>query len=77
MNRPPCQLLQNLSFVDNPVHRMGFVIQKVESVIVTLVGWVTGVIYVEEKSSKPAFWSIYFCFILLSKKKILYYFKLA
>jgi hypothetical protein len=37
--------------------------QKVESVIVTCV------IYVEEKSSKPAFWSIYFCVILLSKMK--------
>ena len=55
MNRPPCQLLQNLSYVDNPVLQMGFVIQKVESVIVTPVGWVTGVIYVEEKSSKIIF----------------------
>ncbi len=42
-----------LSFVDNPVLQMGFVIQKVESVIVTPVGWVIGAIYVEEKSSKP------------------------
>ena len=67
MNRPPCQLLQNLSFVDNPVLRMGFVIQKVESVIVTLVGWGTGVIYVEEKSSKPAFLSIIFIMIFLDK----------
>ena len=55
MNRPPCQLLQNLSYVDNPVLQMGFVIQKVESVIVTPVGWETDVIYVEEKSSKPTF----------------------
>ena len=69
MNRPPCQLLQNLSYVDNPVLQMGFVIQKVESVIVTLVGWVTGVIYVEEKSSKPAFLKHLFLFYFVVKKE--------